>query len=68
MPVAWERHSDVYQSPRPANDNGLVLTRRIDELFTAWPFIGSRRLTTPLLAEGHVLGLTRGSTASACSG
>src|SRR6266566_4533674 len=30
---------------RPAaNDNDLGLMRRIDELFTAWPFLGSRRI------------------------
>ncbi len=27
--------------------------RRIDELFTAWPFLGSRRMTALLRAEGH---------------
>ena len=26
--------------------------RRIDELFTAWPFLGSRRMTAMLRAEG----------------
>jgi putative transposase len=26
--------------------------RRIDELFTTWPFLGSRRMTTLLRAEG----------------
>ncbi len=26
--------------------------RRIDELFTAWPFLGSRRITAMLRAEG----------------
>ena len=26
--------------------------RRIDELFTAWPFLGSRRMTAMLKAEG----------------
>jgi putative transposase len=49
--------SGAYRPPRPANDNDVALTRRIDELFTAWPFLGSRRLTTLLRAEGHVLGL-----------
>jgi putative transposase len=49
--------SGVYRPPRPANDDDLALTRRIDELFTAWPFLGSRRLTMLLRAEGHVLGL-----------
>ena len=30
----------------------LALMRRIDELFTAWPFLGSRRMTAMLRAEG----------------
>jgi putative transposase len=38
-----------------ANDNDLVLMRRIDELFTAWPFLGSRRPepSTTKPAPGH---------------
>jgi putative transposase len=35
------------------NDNDLLLMRRIDELYTAWPFLGSRRMTVLLRAEGH---------------
>jgi putative transposase len=31
--------SGVYRPKKPANDNDLVLMRRIDELFTAWPFL-----------------------------
>jgi putative transposase len=31
---------------------GAALMRRIDELFTAWPFLGSRRMTAMLRAEG----------------
>jgi putative transposase len=45
--------SGVYRAPRPANDNDLALMRRIDELYTAWPFLGSRRMTVLLRAEGH---------------
>jgi putative transposase len=45
--------SGVYRPPRPANDNDLLLMRRLDELFTAWPFLGSRRMTEMLRAEGH---------------
>jgi putative transposase len=45
--------SGVYRPARPANDNAVALRRRIDELFTAWPFLGSRRVTTLLGAEGH---------------
>jgi putative transposase len=45
--------SSVYRPPRPANDNDLALMRRIDELYTAWPFLGSRRMTALLRAEGQ---------------
>ena len=34
--------------------------RRIDELFTAWPFLGSRRLTAMLRAEGPPINRKRG--------
>jgi putative transposase len=44
--------SGVYR-PRPANDDGvLALMRRIDALFMAWPFLGSRRMTAMLRADG----------------
>jgi len=44
--------SGVYRPRKPANDNDAALRRRIDELFTAWPFLGSRRMTAMLRAEG----------------
>ena len=44
--------SGVYRSACAANDNDLALLRRIDELFTRWPFLGSRRMTAMLRAEG----------------
>jgi putative transposase len=44
--------SGVYRKPPPANDNDLALMRRIDELFTAWPFLGSRRMAAMLRSEG----------------
>jgi hypothetical protein len=44
--------SGVYRVHKPANDNDAALTRRIDELFTAWPFLGSRRMTAMVRAEG----------------
>ena len=55
--------SGVYRPPRPANDHDLALMRRIDELFTAWPFLGSRRMTAMLKAEGLPV-----NRKSACSG
>jgi putative transposase len=45
--------SGVYRQPPAANDNDLALMRRLDELFTAWPFLGSRRMAALLRAEGH---------------
>src|ERR1700736_5551653 len=42
--------SGLYRPPAAANDNDLVLMRRIDELFTTWPFLGSRRMRTLLRA------------------
>src|SRR5258707_9959175 len=47
--------SGIYRKPPPANDNNLALMRRIDELFTAWPFLGSRRMAAMLRAEGHAI-------------
>ena len=45
--------STVYYRPvaPPALDE--VLKRRLDELYTAYPFYGSRRMTAVLRREGH---------------
>ena len=51
--------SGVYRARRPANANDLALMRRIDELYTAWPFLGSRRMTALLRAEGHEINRKR---------
>jgi putative transposase len=51
--------SGVYRKPRPANDNDLALMRRIDELFTDWPFLGSRRIAAMLRAEGQAVNRKR---------
>ena len=51
--------SGVYRARKPANDNDLGLMRRIDELFTAWPFLGSRRITQMLKAEGEKINRKR---------
>jgi putative transposase len=51
--------SGVYRTPRPANDNDLAVMRRIDELFTAWPFLGSRRMAAMLRADGHAINRKR---------
>ena len=60
--------SGVYRPPRPANDNDLALMRRIDELFTAWPFLGSRRMTAMLRADGLADQSQAGAAADAPDG
>jgi putative transposase len=50
------RRSSVYRPPPAAKDDDeLALMRRIDELFTAWPFLGSGRMTAMLCAERHAV-------------
>ena len=51
--------SGVYRAPRPANDDDLGVMRRLDELFTAWPFLGSRRMAAMLRAEGRTINRKR---------
>jgi putative transposase len=52
--------SGVYRPKAPANDDvDLTLMRRIDELFTKWPFYGSRRMTLTLGKEGHTVNRKR---------
>ena len=52
--------SGVYRPPPAANDDDdLALMRRIDDLFTAWPFLGSRRMTAMLRAEGRAVNRKR---------
>jgi putative transposase len=51
--------SGVYRQGRPANDHDLRVMRRIDELFTAWPFLGSRRMAAMLRAEGFSINRKR---------
>jgi putative transposase len=51
--------SGVYRPAKPANDNDLAHMRRLDELFTAWPFLGSRRMTEMLRAEGEEINRKR---------
>jgi putative transposase len=45
--------SNVYRPAPDADTDELVIMRRLDELFLAWPFFGSRRMTAMLRAEGQ---------------
>lgn len=42
----------LYYKPNPVGERELRLHRRIDEIFTAWPFYGSRRIRAVLQREG----------------
>ena len=35
--------STLYYKPKPVSEDDLTLMRRIDEIYTKWPFYGSRR-------------------------
>ena len=51
--------SNVYRLPPPANDDDLLMMRLIDELFTAWPFLGSRRIAFMLREKGYSINRKR---------
>ena len=51
--------STLYWRPAAVSDEDLSLLRRIDELFTRWPFLGSRRMAAMLRAEGIVINRKR---------
>jgi putative transposase len=51
--------SSVYRLARPANDDDVLMMRLIDELFTAWPFLGSRRIAIMLREKGYSINRKR---------
>jgi putative transposase len=44
--------SSLYYEPKPPAPEEIVLRHRIDEIYTKWPFYGSRRITVELTREG----------------
>ena len=60
--------SGLYRLPTPANDDELVPMRRIDELFTAWPFLGSRRMACDAARRRLLHQPQAGAAADAASG
>ncbi len=44
--------SSLYYQPKPPSQQELLLKRRIDEIYTARPFYGYRRITVQLQQEG----------------
>jgi putative transposase len=51
--------SSVYRPKPAANDDDLAVMRRLDELFLAHPFLGSRRMAAMLRAEGRPINRKR---------
>src|SRR5437764_5649056 len=47
--------SGIYRPTAPVNNNDLLVMRRLDELFTLWPFLGSRRMAIMLKEEGFAI-------------
>jgi putative transposase len=44
--------SGLYYQPRPVDNQTLSLQRRIDEIYTAYPFYGVRKITAQLRQDG----------------
>jgi putative transposase len=51
--------STLYYRPVPVDPDDLAVMRRIDELYLAWPFYGSRRMVAVLRREGVVVNRKR---------
>lgn len=46
------QRSALYYKPRPRDERDQLIKRRIDEIYTACPFYGIRKITAQLHAEG----------------
>jgi len=44
--------SGVYYQPQPPSPSEVHLKHRIDEIYTKWPFYGSRKMTAQLQQKG----------------
>ena len=51
--------SSLYYRPVGPDPVEVVVKHRIDEIYTAWPFYGSRRMTAQLQHEGHAVNRKR---------
>jgi putative transposase len=45
--------SSCYYQPAGPSGQEVAIKHRLDELYTAWPFYGSRRMTAQLQREGY---------------
>src|ERR1700749_3771609 len=51
--------STLYYKPAPVEADDLAMMRRIDELYTKWPFYGSRRMVAALRQDGWAVNRKR---------
>ena len=51
--------STLYYQPGPVDPDDLALMRRMDELYTKWPFYGSRRMVAALHQDGVMVNRKR---------
>jgi putative transposase len=51
--------STLYYQPTPVDPDDLALMRRMDELYTKWPFYGSRRMVAALRQDGWIVNRKR---------
>jgi putative transposase len=49
------QRSAVYYAPRPADEHRLLIQRRIDEIYTASPCYGVRKITGQLRQDGQMV-------------
>ena len=47
--------ASLYYQPAPPSSEEMAVKRRIDEIYTAWPFYDSRRIREQLGREGQVV-------------
>jgi putative transposase len=48
--------ASLYYKPREANPKEIKVKHRLDELYTAYPFLGTRKITDMLAIEGLIVG------------
>ncbi|MEL6995909.1 MAG: IS3 family transposase [Pseudomonadota bacterium] len=51
--------STFYYQPKPVDAETLALMKQVDQLFTKYPFFGSRQVTASLKRDGHQVGRQR---------
>ena len=62
LPLIWQANllslsrGSLYYTPRPACSREVYIKRRMDELFTAHPFLGSRKVMAILAGEDMAIG------------